>query len=85
MPEWTIDLPHRSFREVEGVDFTIGMGLAWNKEDPTANREEFVEIARSLASVSRPRNPPAGILKDPARAPRVGTWRVASRSRVMAG
>ncbi len=85
VPEWTIDLPHRSFREVEGVDFTIGMGLAWNKEDPTANREEFVEIARSLASVSRPRNPPAGILKDPARAPRVGTWRVASRSRVMAG
>lgn len=62
MPEWTIDLPHRSFRlrEVEGVDFTIGMGLAWNKEDPTGNPEEFVEIARSLAFVSRPRKPAGG-------------------------
>lgn len=55
VPEWTRDLPHQSFRlrEVEGVDFTIGMGLAWNKEDPTANREEIVEIARTLAAASR--------------------------------
>ncbi|MGN7881479.1 LysR family transcriptional regulator [Ensifer sp. 22460] len=55
VPEWTRDLPHKSFRlrEVEGVDFTIGMGLAWNKEDPTANREEIVEIARTLAAASR--------------------------------
>lgn len=57
VPEWTKDLPNRSFllREVEGMDFTIGLGLAWNKEDPTANRDEIVEIARSLASASRPR------------------------------
>lgn len=54
-----------SLREVEGVDFTIGMGLAWNKEDPTANLEEFVEIARSLASVSRPRKPAGGHSEKP--------------------
>lgn len=59
VPEWTKGLPDRSFqlREVEGVDFTIGMGLAWNKEDPAANRDDIVEIARSLASASRPRIP----------------------------
>lgn len=87
LPEWTKDLPHRSFRlrEVEGVDFTIGMGLAWNKEDPTANREEFVEIARSLASVSRPRKPAGGHSERPGKSARVGTWRVANRSRVVAG
>jgi DNA-binding transcriptional LysR family regulator len=50
VPEWTSDLPNRKFRlrEVEGVDFKISLGLAWNKEDPTANRDEIVEIARSL-------------------------------------
>ena len=56
VPEWTQDLPHRSFclKEVKGVDLTIGMGLAWSKEDPTANRDEIVEIVRSLATASRP-------------------------------
>ncbi|ASY66234.1 Chromosome initiation inhibitor (plasmid) [Sinorhizobium sojae CCBAU 05684] len=56
VPEWTKDLPNRSFhlREVKGVDFTIGMGLAWNKEDPTANRDEILEIARSLGSLRKP-------------------------------
>ncbi|MCO6181023.1 LysR family transcriptional regulator [Ciceribacter sp. RN22] len=56
VPEWTRDLPNRSFhlREVAGMDFKVGLGLAWNKEDPAANRDEIVEIARSLASVPRP-------------------------------
>ncbi|WP_183928557.1 LysR family transcriptional regulator [Rhizobium mongolense] len=55
VPEWTKDLPNRSFllREVQDMSFTIGLGLAWNKDDPTANRDEIVEIARSLASATR--------------------------------
>lgn len=50
VPEWTRDLPNRKFqlREVEDLDFKIALGLAWNKEDPTANRDEIVEIAKSL-------------------------------------
>ncbi|MCA1443766.1 LysR family transcriptional regulator [Ensifer sp. IC4062] len=62
VPEWTKDLPNRSFllREVEGIDFTVGLGLAWNKEDPTANRDEIVEIARSLALPARIRNTDRG-------------------------
>lgn len=66
MPEWTKDCPTGRFASGSGgSDFTIGMGLAWNKEDPTANREEFVEIARSLASVSRPRKPAGGHSEKP--------------------
>ncbi|MCA1407669.1 LysR family transcriptional regulator [Ensifer sp. IC3342] len=62
VPEWTKDLPNRSFllREVEGIDFTISLGLAWNKEDPTANRDEIVEIARSIALPARMHNPDRG-------------------------
>ncbi|MBP1876257.1 hypothetical protein LPJGGPFB_05324 [Ensifer adhaerens] len=33
-PEWTLDLPNRNFelRKVRGVDFLIGLGVAWNKD-----------------------------------------------------
>ncbi|WEX74733.1 LysR family transcriptional regulator [Sinorhizobium numidicum] len=54
-PEWTQDLPNRNFelRKVRGVDFRIGLGVAWNKEDPTASRDDIIDIARSLARPGR--------------------------------
>ncbi|SDG87884.1 LysR family transcriptional regulator [Pelagibacterium luteolum] len=50
VPEWTSELADRNlvFRKVEGVDFSVGLSIAWNKEDPTANRDEIVEMARSI-------------------------------------
>ncbi|MGO6705133.1 LysR family substrate-binding domain-containing protein, partial [Rhizobium ruizarguesonis] len=50
-PEWTEGLPNRAFelKAVRGIDFKIGLGVAWNKEDPTASRDDIVDIARSLA------------------------------------
>jgi len=50
-PEWTLDLPNRGFelKKVSGIDFRIGLGIAWNREDPTAGRDDIVDIARSLA------------------------------------
>ena len=56
-PQWTSDLPNRNFelRKVRGVDFRIGMGVAWNMEDPTASRDDIIDIARSL--VRPPRQP----------------------------
>jgi DNA-binding transcriptional LysR family regulator len=50
-PQWTKDFPNRNFelRRVRGIDFRIGMGVAWNCEDPTASRDDIVDIARSLA------------------------------------
>ena len=50
-PEWTEGMPNRNFelRKVRGVDFRIGLGVAWNKEDPTAGRDDIIDIARSLA------------------------------------
>src|SRR5690606_26106339 len=50
-PEWTRDLPNRNFelKKVRGVDFKIGLGVAWNKEDPTIGRDDIIDIARSLA------------------------------------
>jgi len=55
VPEWTRDLPNRNFllREVDGISFNIALGIAWNKEDPTANREEILGIASALASSAR--------------------------------
>jgi len=54
-PEWTKDLPNRNFelRPVRGVDLKIGLGVAWNKEDPTASRDDIIDIARSLARPGR--------------------------------
>lgn len=50
VPEWMKELPNQSvvFREVEGIDFSIGLSIAWSKDDPTANRDEIIEMARSL-------------------------------------
>jgi len=50
VPEWTSELPDHDLvlRKVEGVDFNVGLSVAWNKEDPTANRDEIVEMARSI-------------------------------------
>ena len=54
-PEWTLDLPNRNFelRKVRGVDFRIGLGVAWSKDDPTAARDDIIDIARSLVRVGR--------------------------------
>ena len=54
-PEWTEGMPNRNFelRKVRGVDFRIGLGVAWNKEDPTAGRDDIIDIARSLVRPGR--------------------------------
>jgi len=53
--EWTLDLPNRNFelRKVRGVDFRIALGVAWSKDDPTAARDDIIDIARSLARAGR--------------------------------
>lgn len=50
-PEWTADLPNCNveLRKVRGIDFKIGLGVAWNTDDPTTARDDIVDIARSLA------------------------------------
>ncbi|NEJ01286.1 LysR family transcriptional regulator [Rhizobium ruizarguesonis] len=50
-PEWTMDIPNRTFvlKKVRGIEFKIGLGIAWSKEDPTASRDDIVDIAKSLA------------------------------------
>lgn len=50
VPEWTSGLPDRDLvlRKVGDVDFNVGLSIAWNKEDPTANRDEIIDIARSM-------------------------------------
>lgn len=55
MPEWTQDLPNRDFelKTVRGVDFKIGLGVAWNREDPTAACDDIIDIARSLMQPGR--------------------------------
>ncbi len=54
-PEWTMDIPNRTFvlKKVRGIDFRIGLGIAWNKEDPTASRDDIVEIAKSMVRGTR--------------------------------
>ncbi len=54
-PEWTRDLPNRTFelKPVKGIDFRIGLGVAWNKEDPTAARDDIIDIARTFARAGR--------------------------------
>lgn len=53
-PEWTLDLPNRNveLRKVRGVDIRIGLGVAWF-DDPTAARDDIIDIARSLVRVGR--------------------------------
>ncbi|MBB4169611.1 DNA-binding transcriptional LysR family regulator [Rhizobium sp. BK538] len=55
VPEWTLELANRAFelKKVKGVNFRIGLGVAWNREDPTASRDDIVDIARSLARAGR--------------------------------
>lgn len=50
VPEWMRELPNGevTLKEVEGVDLKVGLSIAWNKEDPTANRDEIIEMAGSL-------------------------------------
>ena len=52
VPEWAANLPNRNFRlkVVEEIDLRIGLGLAWSNQDPTANRDDIIEIGRQLAS-----------------------------------
>jgi DNA-binding transcriptional LysR family regulator len=54
-PEWTKDLPNRTFelKKVRGVDFKIGLGIAWSKEDPTASRDDIIDIARTFVRSGR--------------------------------
>ncbi len=40
-------------KKVRGIDFKIGLGVAWNREDPTAGRDDIIDIARSLARPGR--------------------------------
>lgn len=49
------DLPNCGFelKKVRGVDFKIRLGAAWNKEDPTAARDDIIDIARSLVRPGR--------------------------------
>ena len=44
---WTLGLPNRAFelKTVKGIYFRIGLGIAWNREDPTATRDDIVDIA----------------------------------------
>ena len=39
--------------EGQGVDFRIGMVVAGNMEDPTASRDDIIDIARSLVRPSK--------------------------------
>ena len=54
-PQWTKEFPNRNFelRKVRGVDFRIGMGVAWNTEDPTSSRDDIIDIARALVRRDR--------------------------------
>ena len=54
-PEWALDLPNRAFelKTVKGIDFRVGLGIAWSREDPTATRDDIVDIARSMARGKR--------------------------------
>jgi hypothetical protein len=49
-PDWTTDIPNRSFvlKKVRGIDFKIGLGIAWSKKDPTPSRGDIVEIAKLM-------------------------------------
>lgn len=40
-------------KTVKGTDFRMGLGLAWNREDPTTGRDGIIDFARSLARPGR--------------------------------
>ncbi|OOG75114.1 hypothetical protein B0E45_03770 [Sinorhizobium sp. A49] len=54
-PEWTLDHPIRNceLRNVTRIDFRIGAWLAWRKDDPTAVRDDIIDVARSLVRAGR--------------------------------
>jgi len=54
-PEWTGDLPNRDvvLRKVKDFEFRIGLGIAWNSEDPTTSRNDIIGMARTLARRGR--------------------------------
>jgi DNA-binding transcriptional LysR family regulator len=54
-PEWTAELPGRNvvLKEVTGIDLKIGLGVAWSKDDPTAARDDIIDIARTLGRQGR--------------------------------
>jgi hypothetical protein len=35
-------------KKVRGIDFKIGLGIAWSKKDPTPSRGDIVEIAKLM-------------------------------------
>ena len=52
VPEWARDFSKQNLtlRKVEEIDLKIKMGIAWSEEDPVANKEEIIEIARSFSA-----------------------------------
>jgi DNA-binding transcriptional LysR family regulator len=50
LPEWVEFMPKQNFclKKVRGIDMRISLGLAWNENDPVANWDEILEIARSF-------------------------------------
>lgn len=54
-PEWTGELPGRDvvLKKVTGIDLKIGLGVAWSKDDPTAARDDIIDIARTLGRSGR--------------------------------
>jgi hypothetical protein len=38
---------------VRGIDFRIGLGVAWSKDNPIAARDDIIDIARSLVRAGR--------------------------------
>jgi len=54
-PEWTLDLPNHAFelKTVKDIDFRIGLGIVCGGEDPTAARDDIVDITRSMARAKR--------------------------------
>lgn len=51
VPEWVDDFPNRNFtlREVDEVDLTIELGIAWRNDDPAARKDDIIEIAQSFS------------------------------------
>lgn len=51
-PAWARDFADRNvvLREVAGIDFDIGLDVAWNPDDPVAKKDDILEIARSFST-----------------------------------
>ncbi|MDR9773095.1 hypothetical protein RJJ65_10550 [Rhizobium hidalgonense] len=55
VPEWTQDLPNPGFKltKVPSNNFKIGLGVARNREDPTAPLDDTIDIAPLLVRPGR--------------------------------